>query len=77
VDRFNVANLQNGVNHLHVHIIPRYSSSRIFEGFTFLDENWGKMFYPYDEQIKVPEKILLSVVEKIRNNLKKGTVPEK
>ena len=69
VDRFNVVNLQNKVNHLHVHIIPRYSSQRNFDGFIFLDENWGKMFYPYDEQIKVPEKILLSIVEKIRNNL--------
>lgn len=69
VDRFNVANLQNKVNHLHVHIIPRYSSQRNFDGFTFLDENWGKMFYPYDEQIQVPEKILLGLVEKIRINL--------
>jgi len=69
VDRFNVANLQNKINHLHVHIIPRYSSARKFNGFKFVDENWGRIFYPYNEKIEVPEEILLRIVEKIRNKL--------
>ena len=28
--------------HVHFHIIPRYSSSREFEGSTFADANWPK-----------------------------------
>ncbi|MDH4330612.1 MAG: HIT domain-containing protein [Candidatus Moranbacteria bacterium] len=70
VNGFNIANLQNKVNHLHVHIIPRYSSSRTVDGFEFVDENWGKMFYPYDEEIKVPETTLLKIVDEIKSKLK-------
>lgn len=70
VSRFNIANLQNKMNHLHVHIIPRYNSPRIFNGYKFVDENWGKMFYPYNEEIKVSEKILLHIIEEIKNKLK-------
>lgn len=70
VDKFNIANLQNKINHLHVHIIPRYKSSRILDNFEFVDKNYGKMFYPYNEQIKVPEKILLDIISKIQNKLK-------
>lgn len=69
VDKFNIVNLQNKINHLHVHIIPRYSSPRIFEGFTFVDENYGRMFYPYNEDIKIPEKTLLCIIKEIKNKL--------
>ncbi len=70
VDKFNIVNLQNKVNHLHVHIIPRYNSPRILKNFKFVDKNWGKMFYPYDEKVKVPEKILLDIITKIKGRLK-------
>jgi diadenosine tetraphosphate (Ap4A) HIT family hydrolase len=70
VDRFNYANLQNIVNHLHIHIIPRYKSPRTIDNFKFEDENWGKMFYPYNESIQVPEEILPKIIADIKNKLK-------
>ena len=31
-------------------------------GFEFVDENWGRMFYPYDETISVPEDVLQEII---------------
>ena len=65
-DRLNYANLQNIWNHLHVHVIPRYASSRTFDGIVFQDQRWGKNYAPYDSEFKVPE----STQFKIRDSLK-------
>lgn len=41
-DRFNYEQLGNELHHLHFHGIPRYSTTRIFDGEEWIDENWGK-----------------------------------
>lgn len=42
-DLFNYVALVNVALHLHLHIMPRYSSERIFENIKFKDENWKKL----------------------------------
>ncbi len=56
-------------SHLHVHILPRYSAPRMVNGFEFVDENWGRMFYPYDETISLPEDVLQEIIRNIRSQL--------
>ena len=64
-DRFNYANLQNKVNHLHIHIIPRYKEPREYGGYLFRDEQWGECFYPYDENLVIDNHVLLSLCRDI------------
>lgn len=65
-DRFNYAELENEWEHLHIHIIPRYETPRMFDGITFTDTRWGKNYAPYDKAFKVPEETLMSIRDKIR-----------
>jgi diadenosine tetraphosphate (Ap4A) HIT family hydrolase len=51
---FNYAMLGNIVRHVHLHVIPRYSSERTYDGLKFIDGNWGGHYYPYPE-FKMPE----------------------
>lgn len=41
-DRFNYSQLGNEWPHVHVHAIPRYETSRQWEGVEFKDTRWGK-----------------------------------
>ncbi len=54
-DWFNYAFLGNGTRHLHGHFIPRYSSSRNFEGETFSDELWGHNYKTNHDFVTKPE----------------------
>src|SRR3989344_2132779 len=53
---FNYAFLGNETRHLHCHIIPRYSSLRVFEGITFEDKKWGHN-YLTDYSFKISEEL--------------------
>ena len=66
-DRLNYANLQNEWHHLHIHIIPRYASPRIFDEISFIDEKWGKNYAPYNKDFKVPEATLFKIITTIRD----------
>jgi diadenosine tetraphosphate (Ap4A) HIT family hydrolase len=50
-DMWNHAWLGNEVEahagHGHMHLIPRYASTRTFCGIEFNDERWGKNYAPY------------------------------
>ncbi|MEM0083925.1 MAG: HIT family protein [Candidatus Methanomethylicia archaeon] len=70
-DLFNYAMLGNIVRHLHLHIIPRYKTERIFEGIKFVDENWGKHYYPYP-QMEIKLEILQKIVDKIKDEFIKN-----
>ena len=48
-DRYNYSSLGNVIRHLHVHIIPRYRSSRKFENILFKDKTWGQPPWPNEE----------------------------
>ncbi len=66
---FNWAAFGNETSHCHVHLIPRYSSSRVFSEMEFLDKRWGKNYSPYDKDFKIPDKILLDIKTAIQARL--------
>ena len=67
-DRINYASFANTTNHLHIHIIPRYQSSRIFGGKIFTDFNCGRNYAPY-LQNKVSNEMLIQIRDEIRSKL--------
>ncbi len=68
-DLTNYAMLGNVTNHLHVHIIPRYKSSRVFGGTEFVDERWGKNYAPYNYDFKIPESLIMEIRNMIKEKL--------
>ena len=63
-DMFNYACLGNATKHLHFHVIPRYSSSREFEGEEFVDKAFGS--YPLEGENILSEDALVALAEKIK-----------
>ena len=51
---------------VHFHVLPRYSSDREFEGFTFKDFSWPKK-PNLDLMNKIDEDMLLKITLKLRN----------
>ena len=43
-DAYNHAFLMNVDPQVHMHVIPRYASTRVWEGMTFHDPHWGGLF---------------------------------
>lgn len=68
-DKFNYSALGNVYPRLHIHIIPRYKSERIFESIPFLDERWGQNYAPYNKSFHTPSEILQEIKRKIKNLL--------
>ena len=66
----NYASLGNIARHLHVHVIPRYKSSRFFDGITFTDQRWGQNYAPYDYSFKVPETTLFKICDALEGVLR-------
>ena len=54
-DWYNYAFLGNEIRHLHCHFIPRYSSSRTFQGMVFEDKLWGKNYQTAKNFVTPPE----------------------
>ncbi|MDR0552726.1 MAG: HIT family protein [Holosporales bacterium] len=52
-DLFNYASLGNVFHRLHLHIIPRYKTERVFSNTVFVDKNWGSNYAPYDKDFRV------------------------
>lgn len=67
-DWFNYAFLGNGTRHLHSHFVPRYSSSREFEGITFTDERWGHN-YKTDHNFITTTAVLEAVRIRLKEEL--------
>lgn len=70
-DMFNYASLGNEVNHVHIHLIPRYKSERVIDGVHFKDENWGKNYVPYDKNFKTSENVLFKIRDTIKTEMNK------
>lgn len=64
-DLFNWASLGNITSHCHVHLVPRYKTSRVHLGIEFQDENWGKDWAPYNKKFTITEKALMTIKEQI------------
>jgi diadenosine tetraphosphate (Ap4A) HIT family hydrolase len=67
-DLFNYAFLGNITRHLHGHFIPRYSSSREFEGRAFTDDRWGQN-YQTDKNFEVTLELWESVRQAYKEKL--------
>lgn len=68
-DKMNYAALGNVFDALHVHVIPRYKTKRLFEGVEFVDTRWGKNYAPYDKEFAVEPRVLQKIKEAIRLQL--------
>jgi diadenosine tetraphosphate (Ap4A) HIT family hydrolase len=68
-DLYNQATLGNDCRHLHIHVIPRYSSERTFNGQTFRDENWNEDYRPHPDTIDIPDATFEKMEEKIASEL--------
>lgn len=68
-DRINYAALSNTSHHLHIHVIPRYDSSRIFLRQEFTDKNQGKNYAPYDRDFHVDWPVLRGIRDTLKNAL--------
>jgi diadenosine tetraphosphate (Ap4A) HIT family hydrolase len=68
-DKFNYAALGNVFKRLHVHIIPRYKTPRVFEGITFIDHQWGKNYAPYDKSFLINSDVQENIISCIRRKL--------
>lgn len=68
-DLMNYASLGNRARHLHLHVIPRYSSARTFDGKKFFDERWGKNYSPYKYDFELPESTLFKLRDLIKEKL--------
>jgi diadenosine tetraphosphate (Ap4A) HIT family hydrolase len=56
-DHFNCVFLQNEDRHVHLHVIPRYSSARMLEGREFTDPDWPNHYSPGVEYLAPPDEI--------------------
>jgi diadenosine tetraphosphate (Ap4A) HIT family hydrolase len=66
-DQFNFAFLMNLERQVHLHVVPRYASSRRWHARTFTDEHWGAMFGR--EQLPLPPAELQLLADEIRTQL--------
>jgi diadenosine tetraphosphate (Ap4A) HIT family hydrolase len=68
-DIINYAALGNITPHMHLHVIPRYSSPREFDGVNFVDGRWGKNYAPYDYDFVVSESTLIKIRDYLKERL--------
>lgn len=66
-DLYNYAFLMNEDRQVHLHVIPRYRSSRSWDGHDFDDPHWGSSFGP--EQRPLPKEQIRRLREAIKSRL--------
>lgn len=69
-DLFNYYAAGNVSPHLHIHIIPRYKTSRVFDGVEFNDGIFGKNHSFYDRDFKTSEETLFKIRDTLKSRLK-------
>ena len=68
-DKMNYAALSNTWEKIHVHFVPRYKSSREFNGMVFHDLRWGKNYAPYDKSFLLEETMLFKIRDSLKEQL--------
>ncbi len=68
-DLFNWASFGNKSPQLHMQVIPRYRSDRVFMETTFADARWGENYSPYQYDLKILDATLLGIRDAIRQKL--------
>jgi diadenosine tetraphosphate (Ap4A) HIT family hydrolase len=66
-DLYNYAFLMNQDAHIHLHVVPRYSSPREWRGERFVDPHFGSLFGT--EQRHLPREALEALRDAIRERL--------
>jgi len=64
-DHWNAAFLMNQDRHVHLHLFPRYASSREFGALRFDDPEFGKHYDP-SRVVRLPEDILSTLAQRLR-----------
>jgi diadenosine tetraphosphate (Ap4A) HIT family hydrolase len=65
-DHFNHVFLQNQDRHVHMHIVPRYRSSRSFQGALFTDEEWPGHYNPDKAPCRLDETQMTALADLFR-----------
>lgn len=73
---FNYSQAGNVVKNLHIHLQPRYSSERNFEGYKFTDEGWGHPVEYLASEELASKELVFSITKHLRSILKTQTIPE-
>jgi diadenosine tetraphosphate (Ap4A) HIT family hydrolase len=66
-DQYNFAFLMNLDPHVHLHVVPRYASSRTWHGETYADAHYGSLFSK--EERLAPEDTMTALAEALRERL--------
>ena len=66
-DQFNIAFLMNLEAQVHLHVVPRYASTRRWHDRTFIDEHWGEAC-GREQQLLPPSELRL-LADEIRAQL--------
>jgi len=61
---------------MHIHIHPRYSSSREFKNYTFNDEGWGRKVKSLSEEKLASKELVFKITNKLRDNLKEMNISD-
>lgn len=69
-DLFNYASLGNDTRHVHLHVVPRYSKTVIFNGVEFEDKKWGHNYSGYDKNFRVNDEMVGKIIKEIISNMK-------
>lgn len=75
-DWFNYCQQGNNVKRIHIHLQPRYSSERIFEGFKFTDAGWGRTIRFLKDDELAPKEIVFKIVQALREALCKKDIKD-
>jgi diadenosine tetraphosphate (Ap4A) HIT family hydrolase len=65
-DHFNYAFLQNQERHIHLHVIPRYASQRIFAGVVFEDLDYPGHYSVGEPRRRLTEAQYIAITEHLR-----------
>ncbi|MFS8131300.1 MAG: hypothetical protein ACMG57_04975 [Candidatus Dojkabacteria bacterium] len=67
---FNYCQQGNNVKRIHIHLQPRYSSERVFEGHTFTDAGWGRTIRFIQDPDLAQKEIVFKLVDKFKQSLR-------
>ena len=73
---FNYCQQGNGEQRIHIHLQPRYSSERHFEGHTFTDAGWGRTIRFINDEDLAQQEIVLKLVETLKEALRHKTITD-
>lgn len=71
---FNYCQQGNNVRRIHIHLQPRYSTEREFEGHKFIDHGWGRTIRFLNDEDLPSKEIVFKMVELLRNKLKEKSL---